>query len=469
MKISLRQKIILLVLSLLLMVTVAASFFSLREIIGFFESRIHDEMRMELAEISYLLEQKSFDFSRAEDYQFFCDYTRISRYRLTLIDSIGQVFFDSELLQDSLINLPNHLDRPEIQMAAKKGFGQYTRMSTTLNQTMFYAAQKRDGFPGNPSVSFIRLALPREEMLQIRNTLRWKITAGGGLALFLIAIISTIMANRLTLPIHRLVQVAEEIKQGNTQARFDDTRGDEISELAELLNQMLNKLQEDLVRLKQLERMRSQFLGNVSHELRTPIFSVQGYLETLMQSPISDPKKQQKFIQNAYRQAVRLNNLLTDLIDISRIESGEMKMTFERFSVYDWLRRIVIDMEETASKNDVNLELVNEPENHLYILGDRERLTQVIQNLVTNAIKYNVPNGRVEVGYTESKNRIDIFVADTGRGIAKEHLPRIFERFYRVDKERSRQVGGTGLGLAIVKHIIEAHGSKVFVHSEVGV
>jgi two-component system phosphate regulon sensor histidine kinase PhoR len=289
------------------------------------------------------------------------------------------------------------------------------------------------------------------------------------LALFLIAIISTIIASRLTLPIHRLVQVAEEIKQGNTQARFDDTRGDEISELAELLNQMLNKLQEDLVRLKQLERMRSQFLGNVSHELRTPIFSVQGYLETLMQNPISDPKKQQKFIQNAYRQAVRLNNLLTDLIDISRIESGEMKMTFERFPVYDWLRRIVVDMEETASKNDVNLQLVNEPENHLHILGDRERLTQVIQNLVTNAIKYNVPNGWVKVGYAESKNRVEIYVADSGRGIAKEHLPRIFERFYRVDKERSRQVGGTGLGLAIVKHIIEAHGSKVSVESQVGV
>jgi two-component system phosphate regulon sensor histidine kinase PhoR len=178
---------------------------------------------------------------------------------------------------------------------------------------------------------------------------------------------------------------------------------------------------------------------------------------------------QKSFVEKAYRQAARLNSLLTDLIDISRIESGEMKMSFRYFDAHEWLAKQVAEIQTTANEHNVKLVLRSQKfRRGVSVLGDRERLMQVITNLVTNAIKYNVPGGKVEVGYHERPETVEIFVADTGRGIPAEHLSRIFERFYRVDKERSRAVGGTGLGLAIVKHIVEAHDSEVTVQSEVG-
>jgi two-component system phosphate regulon sensor histidine kinase PhoR len=299
--------------------------------------------------------------------------------------------------------------------------------------------------------------------------MRWSIFAGGGLALLIIGFVSFIVSSRLTTPIQELARVAELVKRGNIEAHFKHHSDDELGELADLLNEMLAKLRDDWEKIQKLEKMRSQFLGNVSHELRTPIFAVQGYLETLMDNKIDNAQVQKDFVEKAYRQAGRLNNLLTDLIDISRIESGEMKMSFRYFDVREWLAKQVAETRATAQEYNVALMLSNSTTpREVSVLGDRERLTQVMTNLINNAIKYNMPGGKVEVGYRESQDHVEIFVADTGRGIPAEHLSRIFERFYRVDKERSRAVGGTGLGLAIVKHIVEAHDSEVTVQSKVG-
>jgi two-component system phosphate regulon sensor histidine kinase PhoR len=269
--------------------------------------------------------------------------------------------------------------------------------------------------------------------------------------------------------VQELARVAESVKKGDLEAHFKHYSDDEIGELADLLNEMLAKLREDVKKMQKLEMMRSQFLGNVSHELRTPIFAVQGYLETLMHDNRSDAAQQKGFVEKAYRQAVRLNNLLNDLIDISRIESGEMKMSFRYFDLGEWLAKQAAEMQALAHEHHVQLAVAARHSGRgVSALGDRERLTQVLTNLVVNAVKYNVPGGKVELGYRERADRVEIFVSDTGRGIPAEHLTRIFERFYRVDKERSRAVGGTGLGLAIVKHIVEAHDSQVQVQSEVG-
>lgn len=467
MKFSLRKKIITLVLSLLVIVTLVAGILSSFEVEKYYKARIVEQMHVQLAEVEYLLKHQRFDLTTPPDYLFLRGYAETSRRRLSLIDSSGRVLFDSSLPADSLFRLENHLDRPEIQTAKLGSSGDNERLSTTLRQSMYYAAKRFKSEKMNAQIRYIRLALPSVEINAVLTALRWKILSGSGFALILIAVASYVIAGRMTFPIHRLSLVAAQIKQGNYGARFDKSHKDELGELATLLNQMLDRLQEDLVHMKKLERMRSQFLGNVSHELRTPIFTVQGYLETLMDTPFPDPKKQQEFINKAYNQAVRLNHLLTDLIDISRIESGEMKMTFNSFKVFEWLSKIIADLEETAADNSVTLRLINEANDQVMVLGDRDRLNQVLQNLAINAIKYNITNGRVDIGYIEHKSRVEIYVADSGRGIAKEHLSRIFERFYRVDKERSRQVGGTGLGLAIVKHIVEAHGSKVYVESQI--
>jgi two-component system phosphate regulon sensor histidine kinase PhoR len=468
MHLTLRQKIILLVLSLLFIVTIAASIISTMELQKYYKDRIFTQMTIQLDEIDFLLASKKYDLSNEKEYNFFVDYAKRSRHRLTLMNSAGIVLFDSDVPLDSLHSLQNHMNRPEIQMINEKNIGQNQRISATLNQSMYYAAKEFSGDTDHP-VHYIRLALPSVEIQNVLNTVRWKIMLGGGMALILIAIVSFIIASRLTHPIQQLATIAERIKRGDYDARFNVQGHDEIHELAELLNDMLDRIRHDLVRMEKLELVRSQFLGNVSHELRTPIFSVQGYLETLMNNPKADPEKLQKFIKKAYRQAARLNSLLTDLIDISRIESGEMKMTFSPFDVHEWLEKMVADLQESATENKVRVSLVNDKNQHIKVLGDRDRLNQVIYNLATNAIKYNVENGRVDFGYIVRDRKVEIYVSDTGRGIEQQHLSRIFERFYRVDKERSREVGGTGLGLAIVKHITEAHNSKIFVESEMGV
>ncbi|HVO72540.1 MAG TPA: ATP-binding protein [Ignavibacteriaceae bacterium] len=239
-----------------------------------------------------------------------------------------------------------------------------------------------------------------------------------------------------------------------------------LSSLQEEIRRMFEKAKADIEYLKKLEKMRTEFLANVSHELRTPIFAIQGYIETLLSGAINDEKVNKTFLEKADRHTLNLNNLLNDLIDISRIESGEMRMSFRYFNINEALRTVVQEFEPMASEKKISL-LFHPGKENLQLWGDKQRLRLVIVNLLTNAIKYT-EEGTVEVFVEDGPKYGKIIVKDTGIGIPADDLDRIFERFYRVDKGRSRLVGGTGLGLAIVKHIVEAHGSKVEVKSEPG-
>lgn len=228
---------------------------------------------------------------------------------------------------------------------------------------------------------------------------------------------------------------------------------------------MFEKIQNDFARLEKLQRIRSEFLGNVSHELRTPIFTIQGFLETLLDGAIDNPKVNRNFLEKAKTHTISLSNLLNDLIDISMIESGEMRLSFRYFFLNEFLLQIVSELIPIAEAK--NLRIVFRPnEKNLQVFGDKNKLRQVFINLIQNAIKYT-DEGTVEIILTEEEKNVKIEVRDSGIGIPEYDLSRIFERFYRVDKARSRAAGGTGLGLAIVKHIVEAHGSKVEVQSEV--
>src|SRR5947209_8072596 len=277
--------------------------------------------------------------------------------------------------------------------------------------------------------------------------------------------VTVLLARRLTRPVSELAAVADEIRSGDLEKRIPVRSADEFGKLAATLNAMLDSLNGEINKLKKLERVRSEFLGNVSHELRTPIFAVQGMLETLLTGALDDKEVSRDFVQRALTNAQRLNTLLSDLIEISRIESGDMKMSFRYFTIHQLLEQVVAEMRPAALLKGVSLELESSGEPKR-VLGDKERLKQVITNLIDNAIKYNRPNGRITIRWESTDGTVRISVRDTGVGIPAEHLTRIFERFYRVDKERSREAGGTGLGLAIVKHIVEAHGSAVEVQSE---
>jgi two-component system phosphate regulon sensor histidine kinase PhoR len=389
--------------------------------------------------------------------------------RLTLIRQDGIVIFDSGVPFDSLGPMENHGTRPEVLEALKGGIGTHRRRSATLNKDFLYAAQMVSGEElGTLDHGFVRVALGVSEIQELDTKVQYVVWIVGLFTVIVIAVASFQVSNRITRPIQSIVQTAQEIKGGDVEQRIPVTTSDEMGDLATSINEMADRLSSDIDRLKKLERVRSEFLANVSHELRTPIFSVQGFIETLLDGAVDDPKVNRGFLRKALRHTSRLDALLNDLIDISRIESGEMKMSFRNFSIVEFLQQIVEEMQPVAEERKVSLTLVTDLESDDNVYGDRERLKQVMINLIENALKYTEREGSVEIGVAEEGSRSVIRVKDTGSGIGPEHVDRIFERFYRIDRDRSREVGGTGLGLAIVKHIVEAHGGTINVESEVG-
>ena len=222
----------------------------------------------------------------------------------------------------------------------------------------------------------------------------------------------------------------------------------------------------DLTRLKQLERAREEFVANVSHELRTPLSLIKGYVETLLDGARDNPEVAERFLKIIERNANRLDLLIQDLLTISALESEKIKLNLQPVVLRALAEKVFTDLHAKAENK--NVELVNDvPE--LTANGDVNRLDQVLANLVDNAIKYGRAEGRVTVGGKKlDDGKVEIFVRDDGPGIPPEAINRVFERFYRVDKARSRDQGGTGLGLSIVKHIVQAHGGEVRVESELG-
>lgn len=266
--------------------------------------------------------------------------------------------------------------------------------------------------------------------------------------------------------IEKIKKIISQIRKNEFQDSSEIKLGKLLHKLEDEIREMFITKKNDIDYLKKLERVRTEFLGNVSHELRNPIFAIQGYIETLCDGAIDDPKVNRLFLNKAIEHTVNLSNLLNDLIDISMIESGEMRLSFRYFDVNEFLQQIVNQLKPLAEEK--NLELIFTPSrDNLKLFGDKNKLKQAMDNLITNAIKYT-DQGKVEVIVEEDRKAGKIIVRDTGIGIPEDDLDRIFERFYRVDKTRSREIGGTGLGLAIVKHIIEAHGSKISVKSVLG-
>jgi two-component system phosphate regulon sensor histidine kinase PhoR len=222
----------------------------------------------------------------------------------------------------------------------------------------------------------------------------------------------------------------------------------------------------DLTRLKQLERTREEFVANVSHELRTPLSLIKGYVETLLDGAKDNPEVETKFLQTIQRNSERLQFLIEDLLTISELESGRIKMNLQSVRLHSLVDRVIEDLKPQAESRHVALSN-RVPE--LVARADSDRLQQVLGNLIGNAIKYGRSDGHVSVtGQLVDGNAIELCVQDDGPGIPPESLERVFERFYRVDKARSREQGGTGLGLSIVKHIVQSHGGKVWAKSELG-
>jgi len=222
--------------------------------------------------------------------------------------------------------------------------------------------------------------------------------------------------------------------------------------------------------LKVREQYRKEFIGNVSHELKTPLFTVQGYISTLIEGAFKDEKLLQKYLDRADKGVERLTYILNDLDMITKLETGDLILIKETFDVIKLINHVFDQLEIKASKKDITLMFDREYTEPIMVKGDKQRLQQVVSNLIVNSIKYGNTQGTTEISIENLiKNKVIIRVTDNGEGIEQEHLPRLFERFYRVDKSGSRKEGGSGLGLAIVKHIIEAHTEQIYIESQFGV
>lgn len=251
-------------------------------------------------------------------------------------------------------------------------------------------------------------------------------------------------------------------------AKEKPSRLDPFEKLNEEIASFALLKQKEIDELKKLEAFRKEFIADVSHELKTPIFAAQGFVHTLIDGAVNDKNVRSKFLKKAAKSLDGLDSLVQDLLTLSQIETGDIKMKFEQTDLIKRCEEVVEQFEEKAELKKIKLKLLVSKHYKIFVHADGKRIDQVITNLISNAINYTPEGGEVIIRFEVAKKNVTTIVSDTGEGIPKEHLHRIFERFYRVDKSRSREKGGTGLGLAIVKHILEGHNSKAEVQSEVG-
>ncbi|OHB33809.1 MAG: PAS domain-containing sensor histidine kinase [Desulfuromonadaceae bacterium GWB2_53_15] len=502
----------------------------------------------------------------------------VIKARVTLIAPDGTVIGDSDVGMARLAQLENHLQRPELQEALKHGSGSAMRYSDTLRTSMLYSAMT---YGSGRTDGFIRLAMPLEYLASARNTLHGMVGGATVVTILIALLFSYALSNLTTKPLRDMADAAARIGHGSRKAKIPVDSNDEIGQLAGVLNDMSERIEDqvqrlsaekqrldtilrsmgegvmvtapdgvitlvnpafrrlfsiagevegkklveisrhpdlleafndlakpevnellreisiqpnditlfthwvplnvdglrqgivavfhDITDLKKAENMRRDFVANVSHELRTPVTIIKGYAETLLDGTlVSDPARAIRFVEIISSHSERLTNLINDILTLSSLETKEALLELNPMDVSGTIAKACMLLQERAVNKKIII--INETVGGALprVMADQGRLEQVMVNLLENAIKYTPDGGAVRLFTEDDGECVKISVSDTGIGIPFKDLPRIFERFYRVDEARTREQGGTGLGLAIVKHIVQLHGGNVSVTSEPG-
>jgi len=377
------------------------------------------------------------------------------RIRVTLIDDRGVVLCDSDA---DPAGLENHRQRPEIIQALNGETGSIIRFSQSVHAVLLYVAVPLDI---DHSRWVVRTALSLSSINHLLNELFNK------LLLLLLALITLIFGvgvyvyRKINPPLEEIRHGAERFAHGRFAAKLPDYQVREIAELATALNQMATQLDS-------LENLRREFVANVSHELKTPVTSIKGYAETLLEGAKNNPEDLERFLQIIARQSGRLADIIDDLLTLSRLESAPLDelLAINRYALCDILESCREACRSRAEDKDIAV-IIDCP-GSIEVMVDRSLLTQAVINLIDNAVKYGPEHTTVTVTGSRDGHRVRIAVTDQGPGIPEYHVPRLFERFYRADKARSRKLGGTGLGLAIVKHIASVHQGEVDVVTRIG-
>lgn len=361
--------------------------------------------------------------------------------RITLVAKDGTVIADS---QESANKLGNHLNRQEIQRAIKNGEATVTRHSDTQEKKVYYFAKQLDN--GN----ILRVSAEAKSIGKFFSDY----------IIYILLCIIVVIVTAVFVSMGITKSIVKPITQlGQSLDNIDKFKSDE--ELKPLVNALLQQKKKQ----KMLDKQKKQFTANVSHELKTPLTSIAGYAE-LIETGMAKPEDIKPFAGVIRKQALRLVNLSEDIIQLSQLEeSDDEDMSFESVNLYEIAQRCVEALNINAINKGVTLNLTGE---ECYIRGKAQLVEELVYNLCDNAIRYNKENGNVTVTVTPLEKGASVSVKDTGIGIPKKYQERIFERFFRVDKSRSKATGGTGLGLAIVKHITQLHDAKLEISSEEG-
>lgn len=397
-----------------------------------FKSEVVDELKT-YADV--IKETQSYDQILQGEYD-----PDVDDLRITMIKKDGKVFYDSFA---DVKKMENHANRQEVRQALKHGNGKAIRTSDTLDKNTFYYAVRLDD--GN----VLRVA---KESRSIWSVFIKVMPAILILILVILAIskmLSDVLTKSLLLPIEQMSENLDHLE--------------DITTYKELMP-FINTIQEQHKNILMNAKMRQEFTANVSHELKTPLTAISGYSE-LIQNGMTNEEETIRFAGEIHKSAKRLLTLINDTIRLSQLDTSEQKVIYEAIDLYKIAEDCVNMLKFSAENHGITISIHG---TNAYLEGNKEMLEEVVYNLCDNAIRYNNEGGKVDVTVKPVKGKIYLCVEDNGIGISKEHQERIFERFYRVDKSRSKSTGGTGLGLAIVKHIIQQHGAHMELTSEKG-
>ena len=380
-------------------------------------------------------------------------------YRITLIDQDGSVLADSETGNPE--TMENHKNRKEVKEAFQDGFGTKVRNSSTIKGSMMYAA-----YCSPTQHKVIRISIHHDVITDLMKMMVPSIVISLLLALSVAGVLTNKFANSVTKPILEISHKLEGIYDEKIDFNFPHYQYDELNIIARTTTDMSKSVQDYIRKLEKEKTIRQEFFSNASHELKTPLTAIRGYAELLQSGMASDTNMQKEFLGRIHSEVEEMTSLINDILMISRLETKELMPTKEMLCVKSVAEEVKKTLKPLADENNVSLEI------HCcddFVYMDRSHLQGILSNLMGNAVKYNRPGGFVQTDITMDSTSLSIRVEDSGIGLAKEDQKRIFERFYRVDKGRSKRVAGTGLGLSIVKHVTEFYGGCVSVESQSGV
>lgn len=374
--------------------------------------------------------------------------------RLTMISSDGEVLYDNF---DDSIN-ENHLQREEIKEASKNGTGSSVRYSETMEQNYLYVAEY-----DAQEQTYVRLAMPFSGVSQSALMLLPSFFIAFVIAFFFVWLMSKRMADSILKPLQEISAVIRKADFGKEKIEFQNYSYSELQEITDALQTMNNQIAKNLENLEREKQIRQEFFTNASHELKTPLTSIRGYSELLRQHAITDPDQIDHCLDCVLKESDHMTKLINDILTISKLEAKDYVVQKSHIKLKDLLENVLNSLSVQAKA--MNLDIDASCEN-VTVYANLDHIQGILYNLISNAIKYNKPNGKIIIIIKERLDNILIKVMDTGIGISKEDQVKVFQRFYRVDKQRSKIVAGTGIGLAIVKHIVQFYNGSISLKSK---